>query len=133
MYEVDHFINGSFVPASCGTRLSRENPATGAPLRAIARGDAADVAKAADAAQRAFESWGCTPASERSRILLAIASGLDARLDELALLESEDTGKPLSTTFFASRSEPSVASRRGISRFTCSLGKSRRHSLLEIA
>ena len=96
MYEVNHFINGSFVPASCGTRLSRENPATGAPLRAIARGDAADVAKAADAAQRAFESWGCTPASERSRILLAIASGLDARLDELALLESEDTGKPLS-------------------------------------
>ena len=40
--------------------------------------------------------WGKTPASERSRILLAIAAGIDARLDELAQLECEDTGKPLS-------------------------------------
>jgi aminomuconate-semialdehyde/2-hydroxymuconate-6-semialdehyde dehydrogenase len=61
----------------------------------VARGDGADVAKAADAATRAFESWGKMPASDRSRIMLAIAAGIDARLDELAQLECEDTGKPL--------------------------------------
>jgi aminomuconate-semialdehyde/2-hydroxymuconate-6-semialdehyde dehydrogenase len=95
MYDVDHFINGSFEASLSGERISRENPATGASLRAVARGNAADVARAADAAQRAFAVWGRTPAAERSRILLAIAAGIDARLDELARLECEDTGKPL--------------------------------------
>ena len=95
MREVDHFIGGSFVPSEGGARIVRENPATGEPMRAIARGTAADVARAADAAQRAFAIWGRTPAAERSRVLLAIAAGIDARLDELARLECEDTGKPL--------------------------------------
>ncbi len=96
MHQVDHFINGAFVPSVSGERLARENPATGEPLRSIARGDAADVASAAAAATRASEVWARTPASERSRILLAVAAGIDARLEELALLECEDTGKPLS-------------------------------------
>ena len=65
MREVDHFIGGSFVPAASGARIAREDPATGEPLRAIARGDAADVARAADAATRAFAVWGRTPAAER--------------------------------------------------------------------
>ena len=95
MREVDHFINGSFVPSASGARIHRENPATGELLLLVARGDGADVAKAADAATRAFESWGKMPASDRSRIMLAIAAGIDARLDELAQLECEDTGKPL--------------------------------------
>jgi aminomuconate-semialdehyde/2-hydroxymuconate-6-semialdehyde dehydrogenase len=95
MREIDHFIGGAFVPAASGARIARENPATGEPLRRIARGDAADVARAADAARRAFAIWGQTPAAERSRVLLAIAAGIDARLDELARLECEDTGKPL--------------------------------------
>jgi len=96
MREVDHFINGSYVAAQSGARIARENPATSEPLRAIARGDAADVARAADAASRAFLTWGRTPAAERSRIMLAIAAGIDARLEELAKIECEDTGKPLS-------------------------------------
>ncbi len=95
MQEVDHFINGAFVPAVSGARIPRENPATGEPLRAIARGTAADVARAAEAASRAFESWGKTPAVDRSRILHAIAVGIESRLDELALMECQDTGKPL--------------------------------------
>lgn len=95
MREVDHFINGGYAAAQSGARIARENPATGEPLRAIARGDAADVARAADAATRAFATWGKTPAAERSRIMLAIAAGIDARLEELAKIECEDTGKPI--------------------------------------
>jgi acyl-CoA reductase-like NAD-dependent aldehyde dehydrogenase len=63
MHDVDHFINGSFEAALSGERLARENPATGGPLRAIARGRADDVARAADAARRAFATWGRTPAA----------------------------------------------------------------------
>jgi aminomuconate-semialdehyde/2-hydroxymuconate-6-semialdehyde dehydrogenase len=96
MREVDHFINGGYAAARSGARISRENPASGEPLRVIARGDASDVARAADAAARAFATWGRTPAAERSRIMLAIAAGIDARLDELAKIECEDTGKPVS-------------------------------------
>ncbi|MFM7051452.1 MAG: aldehyde dehydrogenase [Planctomycetota bacterium] len=96
MREVDHFIGGAFVPPAGGARVMRENPATGEPLRAVARGDAADVARAAEAARLAFAVWGRMPAGDRSRILLAIAAGIESRLDELALLECEDTGKPLS-------------------------------------
>jgi aminomuconate-semialdehyde/2-hydroxymuconate-6-semialdehyde dehydrogenase len=95
MREVDHFIDGGYCAAASGARIAREDPATGAPLRAIARGDAADVARAAAAATRAHETWGRTPAAERSRTMLAIAAGIEARLDELARLECEDTGKPL--------------------------------------
>ncbi|MFZ9914911.1 MAG: aldehyde dehydrogenase [Phycisphaerales bacterium] len=96
MREVDHFIGGAFCGAGSGARISRENPATGEPLRAIARGDAADVARAVDAARRAGAIWGRMPAADRSRVLLAMAAGIEARLDELARLECEDTGKPLS-------------------------------------
>ena len=95
MREVDHFINGGYAAAQSSERIARENPATGEPLRAIARGDAADVARAADAAMRAFATWGKTPAAERSRVMLAIAAGIDARLEELAKIECEDTGKPI--------------------------------------
>ena len=95
MREVDHFIGGAFVAAASGARIARENPATGEPLRAIARGDAADVARAADAARLACATWGAMPPGERSRVLLAMAAGIDRRLDELARLEAEDTGKPL--------------------------------------
>jgi aminomuconate-semialdehyde/2-hydroxymuconate-6-semialdehyde dehydrogenase len=95
MREIDHFIAGGFDAGASGARFVRENPATGEPLRAVARGGAAEVARAADAATRAFAVWSRTPASERSRILLAIAAGIDARLDELARAECEDTGKPI--------------------------------------
>jgi len=150
MREVDHFINGGYAAAQSGARIARENPATGEPLRAIARGDAADVARAADAATRAFATWGKTPAAERSRIMLAIAAGIDARLEELAKIECEDTGKPIALArsldipraaanfrFFATailhEARSSAASRRGICLSISSRGRSRRRSPRETA
>lgn len=50
---------------------------------------------AASAAQKAFPAWSQTPAAERSKFLLKIADLLESDLENLALAESHDTGKPL--------------------------------------
>ncbi len=94
--KVQHFIGGSFCASENGAWIERENPATGEPLRLVARGGASEVQRAICAAEKAATPWAATSASERSRVLLRIADGIDAALEALALAESEDTGKPLS-------------------------------------
>ena len=54
-----------------------------------------DIAVAVSAAKRAFPTWSLTPAEERFKILNRIATIIDEHLDELALAETTDTGKPL--------------------------------------
>ncbi len=54
-----------------------------------------DVEVAVHAAQQAFPSWSVTPVEERFKILNRIAELIDAGLDELALAETNDNGKPL--------------------------------------
>jgi len=54
-----------------------------------------DIAVAVTAAKRAFPTWSVTPAEERFKILNRIATIIDEHLDELALAETTDTGKPL--------------------------------------
>ncbi len=54
-----------------------------------------DVNIAVEAAKKAFTSWSVTPAEERFRILNRIAELIDASLDDLALAETNDNGKPL--------------------------------------
>ena len=93
--KIEHFIGGSFCGSENDAWIERENPATGEALRRIARGGIAEVNRAAVACSMAAKAWAATSAAERSRILLKIADGIDARLDELALAECEDTGKPL--------------------------------------
>jgi aminomuconate-semialdehyde/2-hydroxymuconate-6-semialdehyde dehydrogenase len=62
----------------------------------VADSDERDVQAAVEAAQRAFPAWSAMPAQERSAILLRIADLIEKRLDELALAESIDNGKPIS-------------------------------------
>jgi betaine-aldehyde dehydrogenase len=54
-----------------------------------------DVDRAVDAAERAFPAWSRTAAADRGRILLKLADLIEARGDELARLETLDTGHPL--------------------------------------
>ncbi len=58
--------------------------------------DERDVELALTAAEAAFDDWSTLDPTSRSRILSKIASLIDARFDELAEAESEDSGKPLS-------------------------------------
>lgn len=93
---VRHFIDGKFVSSATGREFESVNPATGEVLARVCEGGAEEVALAAQAARRAFAKWSRTPAAERSRILRAIGDEILKRKEELAILESLDSGKPVS-------------------------------------
>ncbi|MEL6690340.1 MAG: aldehyde dehydrogenase family protein, partial [Pseudomonadota bacterium] len=61
----------------------------------VARGTADDIDRAANAAHAAFPAWRDMPARERRAILIRIAEGIEARAEEIALLECYDTGQAL--------------------------------------
>ncbi|HHY86646.1 MAG TPA: aldehyde dehydrogenase [Verrucomicrobia bacterium] len=91
------FIDGKFVKAQSGRTYDSINPATGRVLASIAACDEADVDKAVAAARRSFEKgvWAKRPPSERKRVLLQFADLIEKHLDELALLDCLDAGKPI--------------------------------------
>jgi len=73
-----------------------EDPATGEELARLPEDGPEAVDAAARAAREAFDGpWGALTAAERGRTLLGLAALLRERADELAALESQDTGKPL--------------------------------------
>ncbi|HET9346126.1 MAG TPA: aldehyde dehydrogenase family protein, partial [Candidatus Limnocylindrales bacterium] len=94
------FIDGAFRDAASGETFVTENPATGQPLAQIAAGDAADIDTAVRAARRAFDDgrWSRLAPAERKRTLLRFADLLEANLEELALLDSLEAGKPITDT-----------------------------------
>ena len=95
MTKATNFIDGVWQEGSLGT-LEMINPSYGTKIGEIARSGASDVDLAVRAANRAFSSvWKQTPAAERSRMLRKAADLLLHHADELAEIESADTGKPL--------------------------------------
>ncbi len=89
-------INGVWVDAEGGGTLALENPSTGEVIGEIARGTAADVDAAVEAAHHAFDAvWCRTPAAERGRILLRLGKLVEEKVEALARLEALDVGKPL--------------------------------------
>ncbi|KAI4155741.1 MAG: hypothetical protein LQ340_000787 [Diploschistes diacapsis] len=74
------------------------DPSTSRPLATVVRASNADVDAAVQSASRAFPAWSKLPAIERSRILHRAASILRSRNDEIAEIETKDTGKPFSET-----------------------------------
>ena len=92
------FIGGEFVDAVGGGTVEVRNPHDGSLLAEVAEGQAADVDRAVEAAQRAFPAWAATAAAERGRVLFQLADAIEAHADELARLESTDTGHPLKDT-----------------------------------
>jgi phenylacetaldehyde dehydrogenase len=90
-------IDGEWVEALSGKTFDTLNPATGERLAEVAHGEAADIDRAVRAARRAFDSgqWASMAPAERSKIIWNIGELIEANLEELALLESLDNGKPL--------------------------------------
>ena len=74
------------------------DPSCDQPLADICKADKAAVDAAIQSAQAAFPKWAATPPMERSRILLRAVALLRKRNDDLALVETHDTGKPFSET-----------------------------------
>jgi aminomuconate-semialdehyde/2-hydroxymuconate-6-semialdehyde dehydrogenase len=97
MNTVAHWIGGEPRTSASQAVFDDVAPATGLVVARVSRGDAADVEAAVDAAQAALDGdWGAMTRLQRADVLDRIADGLEGRLDELAQLESEDTGKPIS-------------------------------------
>jgi len=89
------FIDGKFVDALSGETLPTLNPHDNSAIVAVAMAGKADIDLAVAAAQRAFPTWSRMAAADRGRILLRLADLIEANAEELARLESLDTGHPL--------------------------------------
>ncbi|MFZ4825941.1 MAG: aldehyde dehydrogenase family protein, partial [Phototrophicaceae bacterium] len=91
------FINGQYVNALSGKTFARVSPRDGQVFAHIAECDKEDVDLAVKAARTAFEDgrWANMKPSERKRIIVKLAQLMRDNLEELALLETLDTGKPI--------------------------------------
>jgi len=89
------FINGEFVDAADGATLDVINPHDASLLTRIAEAKAEDVDRAVVAAQAAFPGWSHRSAAERGRLLLKLADRIEENADELARIETLDTGHPI--------------------------------------
>ncbi|MDP3612803.1 MAG: aldehyde dehydrogenase family protein, partial [Rubrivivax sp.] len=90
------FIGGVWRATDAGQQLPLHNPSDGSLLTHIARGQAADVDAAVQAAQTALDGpWGQLTATERGRVLMKMSAAVLLQVDELARLEALDVGKPL--------------------------------------
>ncbi|MFE6049843.1 aldehyde dehydrogenase [Kitasatospora sp. NPDC056446] len=85
-----HWIGGRRV-ASAAT-FTDHSPIDGRALAEIARGGQAEADAAVAAATAAFPAWAATPRTDRADLLHAIADGVEARLEELAAVETADNG-----------------------------------------
>jgi aminomuconate-semialdehyde/2-hydroxymuconate-6-semialdehyde dehydrogenase len=90
-----NLIDGRIAAPARGAYLDVFEPATGGVFARCPNSDAADVDAAIDAAARAAPAWGATPADERARLLNRLADLVERDVDELAALESRDSGKPV--------------------------------------
>jgi betaine-aldehyde dehydrogenase len=92
--ELKNFINGEYAAPASGETLDIINPATGKTYATSPISNAKDIDTAYKAADKAFESWSQTTPAERQLALFRIADALEARIEEMADVESLDTGKP---------------------------------------
>lgn len=92
-----NIINGRRVAALSQETITVLCPSDGLPFATIPAGNADDVDRAVRAARQAFEhgSWSRMPAFERGRLLTRLGQLVEEHGDELAALESRDTGKPV--------------------------------------
>ncbi|CAB4547928.1 MAG: aldehyde dehydrogenase family protein [Actinobacteria bacterium] len=97
MRELKNFINGEYVASKSGETSQVINPANGKAYATAPVSSAADVDAAYKAAEKSFEEWSQFTPGERQLALFRIADALEARAEEAADVESENTGKPRST------------------------------------
>lgn len=90
------WIDGRAVPAASGRTFAVTNPADGKVLAKVVEGGAADIDRAARAAAKAMVGpWGRMSPRDRANLLYKLAALVRDNLEELALLETRNAGKPL--------------------------------------
>ena len=97
----NNFINGEFTPPVDGNYFDNHSPVDGSFIAKYPRSTAADVDKAVEAANKAKEEWGNTPAAQRAALLNKVADIIEENLEEFALVETCDNGKAIRETLNA--------------------------------
>ena len=97
-FPIDPYINGKFQKSKAGKFMESINPATGSILTNISACDESDVNYAVEVSRKAFNSgeWANKHPSERKAVLLKLAQLIEENKTELAVLESLESGKPIS-------------------------------------
>lgn len=92
------FYDGQPQSATSGKTFQSIDPSTACPVADVEVASTTDIDNAVSSAERAFQSWSKTPPAARARILLKAVHLLRERNDEIAKIETADTGKPFSET-----------------------------------
>jgi len=91
------FVDGEWVSSESGATYDVINPATTEVIAKVPKGDAKDAARAVDAAREAFDKgrWPRMAPAERAGLILKLADVIEKEVDRLALLETQQQGKPI--------------------------------------
>ena len=92
---VRNIINGVHVDAVSGETYENHSPIDNSRICTVVKGDAADIDAAAQVAMDAFPAWRDMDGKKRRNLLYRVAELIEENADELALLESLDTGQPI--------------------------------------
>jgi malonate-semialdehyde dehydrogenase (acetylating)/methylmalonate-semialdehyde dehydrogenase len=90
-----NYVGGTWTASSAADSFHVLNPATGEPLGTTPLSTPAEVAKAVDAASRAFPAWRRTPVTDRVQFLFKLKDLLERHFDEIARTITEECGKTL--------------------------------------
>ncbi|MGB0848214.1 MAG: aldehyde dehydrogenase family protein, partial [Thiolinea sp.] len=90
-----HFINGEMIVPEGAKTFSNPTPIDNTSLGEVVAGTEADVDRACEAAEAAFEEWRDVPGAERKKILTRFADKLVEHAEEIALVESVDCGQTI--------------------------------------
>ena len=92
---VQNHIAGQNVAAVSGATFANTTPIDNTHLADVAKSDAADIDTAVKAAQEAFPAWRAMDGAKRRKILHQVADAIEARAEEISLVESMDTGQAI--------------------------------------
>lgn len=94
-YHLENYIAGNFIGPLSGAFIDNVNPATAEVYGQVPNSNEKDIDAAVHAAEKAFPEWSVMPSDKRFTIMNRIAALIDENLEELALAETNDNGKPL--------------------------------------
>lgn len=96
--KASHFVDGAYLEDAAGAAIPVIYPASGAEIASVHEATEAVSEAALSAAARTQPAWAALKPVERGRVLIRAAAIIRERAEELARLETLDTGKPISET-----------------------------------
>ncbi len=99
--KASHFIDGAYVEDTAGAPIEVIYPHTGKAIAVLHAATPAIIDQALESARTAQIEWAALSGSERGRVLRRAAEIMRARNHDLSVIETHDTGKPMSETLIA--------------------------------